>query len=256
MGGGVHQPGDGAVDGVEALSWVRVRYRGPEMTWWRAGALSAPATRTRTRRAAFDEGEGEAQARRVELGHGVGHHEALDFGEGGRVREEASGMAVGAHTEQESVEARDMARARNRGWQARIRARHAHQQRRRLRAPLRREADEPSAGLRPGRRERVEEGVLCHAVVAVGRGGRHAALVAPENLPAFPVEVCAGGQGGVDRTGVNPPARADAKEARLLIDTLAAAAISCWATSARSAGVGTTSICWRVPRIDCLLSEP
>ena len=50
-------------------------------------------------------------ARRVELGHGVGHHEALDFGKGGRVREEASGMAVGAHTEQDQVEARDIARA-------------------------------------------------------------------------------------------------------------------------------------------------
>ena len=161
--------------------------------------MSAPATRTRTTTGGVDEGEGEAQARRVELGHGVGHHEALDFGEGGRVREEASGMAVGAHTEQDQVEARDIAHA---GIGV---GRHGFAHGTLIGSgggfgiPFASEADDHARGVALAR-ERVEEGVLCHAVVAVGRGERHAALVAPEDLPAFPVEVCAGGQGGVNRT--------------------------------------------------------
>ena len=63
--------------------------------------------------------------------------------------------------------------------------------------------------------ERVEQSLLGHAVVAFGRGGGHTALVAPENLPARPVEVFACGQGCVHGARGGAAGKGDAKEAAL-----------------------------------------
>ena len=159
-------------------------------------------------------GKVKVRPRRVELGHFIGYDEAFGCGERGRVGEEAGGVAVGAHAEQDQVEARQLAGAGCRvggdgfahgtlvGGGGRVRVTFAG------------EADDHAWGVALVR-ERVEEGLLGHAVVAVGRGGRHAALVAPEDLPARPVEVFASCEGGVDGTRGGAAGEGDAKEAAL-----------------------------------------
>ena len=62
MGGGVYQPGDGAVDGVEALAGIEVGVVGAGEYLVEGGGLVGAGDEDEDATGGVDEGEGEGQA--------------------------------------------------------------------------------------------------------------------------------------------------------------------------------------------------
>ena len=139
----------------------------------------------------------------------VGHDKPFAFVQGHSAGEEARRVPVGAHAKQHQVEARRLPGGC--GWIGRHQlahgalvgdggsvgiplAGHAEDQRRRS-------------------RQAVEQSGLGHGVVALRRGGWHAAFVAPEYLPPGEIHERVLGQQAIDRLRCGAASQRDAEEA-------------------------------------------